>query len=225
MKVPVILNNRDLLTYPKQMVEVLKSFNNIGDIFIVDNGSTYEPLLEWYETKPCEIIKTSNNGHLSPWLIDLPKKITTDYYVVSDSDLDLSITPKDCLDYLKDKLISHPEYSRIGLSLQNWNVSPESPYYSHCKGWGEKYWDINTVNDGLLLNQEIDTTFGLYHIDNYHRGRSCSTYSPYSTNHIPWEFTQDLIDNMETENYEYFYYLKNASSSSSYKKFINFNHE
>ena len=97
MKIPVIINNRNLLTYPKQMFEDLKSFNDIGDITIVDNDSTYEPLLEWYETKPCEIIKTSNNGHLSPWLIDLPKKLTSEFYVVTDSDLDLSTTPKDSL--------------------------------------------------------------------------------------------------------------------------------
>ena len=222
MKIPVIINNRNLLTYPKQMFEDLKSFNDIGDITIVDNDSTYEPLLEWYETKPCEIIKTSNNGHLSPWLIDLPKKLTSEFYVVTDSDLDLSTTPKDSLLFLVNKMNKYPEYCKIGLSLKNWLVSENSPYHNFLKNWAITNWDINSVYDGLLPNQKIDTTFALYNINRHYRGHNCATYLPYSVNHIPWEFTNDLIMNMEEMNYEYYYYLKNSNNSSSYKQFINF---
>jgi GT2 family glycosyltransferase len=57
-KIPIIIMNFNLLTWPNQMVEDIKKFDNVGDIIIFDNGSTYEPLLEWYSTKPCEIIKT-----------------------------------------------------------------------------------------------------------------------------------------------------------------------
>lgn len=222
MKIPIILNNRNLVTYPKQMLQELLTFDNVGEILIVDNGSTYEPLLEWYETKPCEIIKTINNGHLSPWMIDLPKKLNSKFYVVTDSDLDLSITPKDSLMYLKEKLEKHQEYTRIGLSLKNWEVSENSPYHNFLKNWSITNWDVNSVNDGLLINQQIDTTFAIYDIDKNHRGSSCSTYLPYSVNHIPWEFTNEIINDMENKNYEYYYYLINSNSSSSYKGFINF---
>jgi len=221
MKIPVIINNRNLLTYPKNMLEELKTFDSIGEIIIVDNGSTYEPLLDWYNTKPCEIIKTANNGHLCPWIIDLPKKLSLDYYVVTDPDLDLTETPKDSLLFLKEKIISNPKYNKIGLSLKNWLVSEDSPYYDFLKKWAETTWDPQSIHDGLLINQKIDTTFAIYSIHKNHIGESCATYSPYSVNHIPWEFTKNYIEDIETQNYEYYNYLVNSNSSSSYKWFIN----
>lgn len=223
MKIPVILNNRNLLTYPKKMLEFLIDFEDIGDIIIVDNDSTYEPLLEWYKTNPCEIIRTSNNGHLSPWIINLPNKLSNDFYVVTDSDLDLSITPKDALLFLKNKMLQYPKYCKIGLSLSNWQVPQTSPYHNFLKHWAQSNWSLSSVKDGLLLNQQIDTTFALYHKSRDYRGYNCATYTPYSVNHIPWEFTQEMIDDMKNQNYEYYYYLINSNASSSYKQFINFN--
>jgi hypothetical protein len=223
MKIPIIINNRNLLTYPSKMMNELKSFDNVGDIIIVDNGSTYEPLLEWYETKPCEIIRTTNNGHLSPWVIGLPEKLNSEFYVVTDPDLDLSITPKDSLLFLEDKMRTHSQYCKIGLSLKNWEVSENSPYHTFLKNWAKTNWDVNSVNDGLLVNQKNDTTFALYHINRHYRGNNCTTYLPYSANHIPWDFTYEMLNNIKTYNYEYYFYLLNSSSSSSYKKFIKFN--
>jgi hypothetical protein len=49
--ISVIINNRDLLTWTKAMVDKIKTLDNVGEIFILDNASTYKPLLEWYERK------------------------------------------------------------------------------------------------------------------------------------------------------------------------------
>ena len=76
MKIPVIINNRNLLTWPKAMVRDLSKWEGIGDIYIVDNGSTYEPLLDWYETKPCGVIYLNKNvGHQAPWLCGLVERV------------------------------------------------------------------------------------------------------------------------------------------------------
>lgn len=40
-KIPIILNNRDLYTWPKAMVSKIVQYDNVGQIIIVDNGSTY----------------------------------------------------------------------------------------------------------------------------------------------------------------------------------------
>lgn len=202
------------------MLESLKTFEGIGELIIVDNDSTYEPLLQWYETKPCTIIKTKNCGHLSPWINKIPEQLGCKYYIVSDPDLDLSETPKDCILYLLNKLQNNKSFDKIGLSLKNWNVSEDSPYHKFLQNWAIKNWDTNRVFDGLLIDQQIDTTFAIYDIDKNPRGISCSTYLPYSVRHIPWEFTVQQIKNMESENYEFFYYLKNSTSSSSYKTMI-----
>lgn len=222
MSIPVIINNCNLLTYPRQMVNSLSRFDNIGDIIIVDNNSTYEPLLDWYDTNPCTVIRTTHSSHLTPWNIDLPKNLKSKYYIVTDPDLDLTITPLDSLNYLLEKIKHHAEYDKIGLSLKNWNVSELSPYHQFLNSWANITWDPCSIHDGLLTAQQIDTTFAIYNINNDHRGNSCATYSPYSVNHIPWEFTTELINNMKTSNYEYYFYLCNSNGSSSYKTFINF---
>jgi hypothetical protein len=225
MRIPIIINNRDLLTYPREMLAAIKMFDYVGDIFIVDNGSTYEPLLAWYETKPCEVIRTDNNGFMSPWITGLPNRLGSEFYIVTDPDLDLSITPTDCIPFIIEKLSKYESFAKIGLSLNNWNVSSDSPYHEFLKGWAARTWDINSVNDGLLLNQPIDTVFAVHHSKRYnpanHYGNgSCATYLPYSANHIPWEFTYEMNQNMEVENYEYFHYLKNSNSSSTYKTLV-----
>lgn len=224
MKIPIIINNRNLLTLPSKMVDVCKTFDDVGDVIIVDNNSTYEPLLEWYKTNPCEIVYSENNGQSCPWIINLHQKLGAKYYVVTDPDLDLSQTPKDCLLFIKDKMEKYQDYSKIGLSLYNWQVPENSPYHHFLKTWAIVNWDENSVSDGLLVNQLIDTTFGMYDIDkSRNSGKNCATYLPYSARHVPWEMTNDVIMDMKEKDFEYFYYLSSATSASSFKQFVGFN--
>jgi len=223
MKIPIIINNRNLLTYPRQMLERVSKFDNVGEIIIVDNSSTYLPLLNWYETNPCKIIKTELSGHLTPWYINLLASLNSEFYIVTDPDLDLTNTPLDTLTFLYEKMIKYPEYDKIGLSLSNWNVSEDSPYHEFLKAWSSTTFNPTTVYDELYTNQQIDTVFAMYNINRNFRGSSCATIEPYSAKHIPWEYTNEDILNMENNNPEYYYYLTNANNSSSYKSFINFN--
>ena len=225
MSIPVIINNFNLLSYPKQMIEHISKFDNIGDIIIIDNSSTYEPLLEWYLTKPCKVIKVELSSHLSPWLIQLPETLGSEFYVTSDPDLDLSTTPRDTLLFLREKMIQYKEYDKIGLGLNNWNVSTDSPYHTFLKEWASHTWREESIKDGLLTAHQIDTTFAIYNLNRNPRGSSCATYNPYSVNHIPWDFTSNYLNNLKELNYEYYYYLCNANKStgaSTYKSFINF---
>ena len=103
------------------MLHDIQKFDNVGDIIIVDNNSTYEPLLEWYATNPCEVIRLNENMNQSaPWLIGIPFDRKYEYYVVTDPDLDLSNVPKDCLNVLKEKLEKYKGWgSNLGLLRQN----------------------------------------------------------------------------------------------------------
>jgi glycosyltransferase involved in cell wall biosynthesis len=223
MKIQVVIINRNLLTWPSKMVEDLKTFENIGDIIIVDNESTYEPLLEWYKTKPCEVVFSPvNYGQSAPWNLDLHKERNFYFYVVSDPDMDLSETPKDCLVHLVDKMEKHLEFDRIGLGLSNHKVPESSPYHHWLKSWVERTTEPNSIIDGLLTKQPVDTTFCMYNINRHFSGPSCSTQAPYTARHIPWEITKDEIHNLKEQNYEFYYYLKNATASASYKSFISF---
>lgn len=225
MKYPVIIMNYNLLTWPKDMVEKIKLFDDVGEIIIFDNCSNYEPLLDWYSTKPCEIIHSDfNRGHCGPWDFGLINKLGSEYYVVTDPDMGLDETPKDCLNVLKNKLEQHTEFDRIGLSIIDFKYpTPDVPHFDWLNHIYYEFWDETKREDGLLKAHIIDTTFGMYNINRHKSGPSCATDYPYSVKHLPWSITNEQLNDLKNYNYEFFNYLNTAHESSSYKSYVGFN--
>src|SRR5512139_1795296 len=100
MMVPIYINNRNRLTTTRRMVEYLRDVPGALPI-VVDNASTYGPLLEWYQNCECEVIRMGGNiGPHAPWFVrDLVRGAP--YYVVTDADLDLADVPIDVLEVLR----------------------------------------------------------------------------------------------------------------------------
>jgi hypothetical protein len=216
MNIPVIINNRNLYTWVVEMVDKIKTYENVGDIIIIDNDSDYPPLLEWYETNPCTIYKTQNFGHTAPWhvLSDLLKN--SEYYVITDADMGLLETPSNTLLYLKENLDLFG-LNKIGLGL-NWEIVKEdSLYYNHLQSYEKNRWlNSNNINN-IYIDIPIDTTFAMHKKGTgYFIGGASTTY-PYVARHYPWEFTKETYENNE----EFKYYIKNANGSSSYKTYLN----
>lgn len=211
--IPVIINNRNLFTWVVEMVNKIKTYEGVGEIIIIDNGSDYPPLLEWYQTNPCTIHRTDNIGHTAPWQI-LGDVITNSDYVITDADMGLLNTPSDTLLYLKDNMDSLG-LDKIGLGL-NWGIVKEdSLYYNHLQSYEKNRWNSSHTNN--IYNIAIDTTFALYKKGTpYFVGGASTTY-PYVARHYPWEFNQETYE----KNEEYKYYIKNANTSSSYKTYLN----
>ena len=64
------------------------------NIYIIDNNSTYPPLLEYYNELPYNIFRLKSNlGYLALWKSGIYKKFKNQYYVYTDSDI---IPQKDC---------------------------------------------------------------------------------------------------------------------------------
>lgn len=217
MKIPVIINNRDTVTWIKAMVDRIKKYDNVGDIIILDNGSTYEPLLDWYKTKPCEIIMRHNIGCYGVWNSGILNNINTEYYVATDSDLGLEDTPDDTLNVLMEKLRTHENMMKIGLGLDWEIVLPESPYYNHMQGYEKSRWLNSEIIDEIYTGVAIDTTFAIYNISskNSFIGGGSLT-KPYVAKHYPWYYTHQQRNNDE----EFSYYIRNANYGSSYKRFL-----
>lgn len=211
--IPVIINNRNLFTWVLEMVNKIKTYEGVGEIIIIDNGSDYPPLLEWYQTNPCTIHRTDNIGHTAPWQI-LGDVITNSDYVITDADMGLLDTPSDTLLYLKDNMDSLG-LDKIGLGL-NWGIVKEdSLYYNHLQSYEKNRWNSSHTNN--IYDIAIDTTFALYKKGTpYFVGGASTTY-PYVARHYPWEFNQETYE----KNEEYKYYIKNANTSSSYKTYLN----
>jgi len=45
----IIINNFNLVTWPKEMVNTILGWKKVQQIFIVDNNSNYFPTLDWYK--------------------------------------------------------------------------------------------------------------------------------------------------------------------------------
>lgn len=208
--VTVIINNRDLLTWPRVMAETISGWQGLHEIIILDNGSTYGPLLDWYETleNKIRVIYLSNLGQAAAWKSDILEHIGTDFYVVTDPDLDVSGVPKDCLLYLRGLLEKSPSYRKIGLALHVDGIPPESVYFRH----------VNTYERGLralpkdengVVSAPVDTTFAIYdrrRVREYFVG-GVRTDEPYIAKHIPWYLVR--------YNREFTYYLDRADRRAS----------
>jgi hypothetical protein len=215
MKIPVIINNRNFLTWPKAMVERIKEYDGVGEIIIVDNDSTYPPLLEWYATNPCRIERLNDNlGMGAPWASEIVKQLNGVPYILTDPDMGLEDTPDDTLLYLFDKL-NTLQLDKVGLGLDWQIVEKKSPYYERLNVYEKNRWSNSPVIDGVHTEVQIDTTFALYNVDHYFIGGGSTTF-PYVARHYPWEFSIEEARNSE----EFMYYMDNATSASSYKTLI-----
>jgi glycosyltransferase involved in cell wall biosynthesis len=198
------------------MVERIKEYEGVGDIIIVDNDSTYEPLLDWYATNPCKIIREKNLGVAAPWLCQAVENLKADYYVVTDPDLGLESTPNDTLLYLKDRLTTL-NLEKLGLGLDWQRVEDTSPYYKHLHGYEKNRWQTSKVQNDVYLDVQVDTTFALCRHPVYFIGGSSTTF-PYVARHYPWEMSKEEVLN----HAEFKYYLDHATSASSYKTSVVF---
>jgi len=214
--VTVIINNRNLLQWPKAMCEKIMGLDGLHEIIIIDNGSTNKKLLQWYKACPFKVIFMDNLGHTAPWVSGVLDYIETDFYVVSDPDLDLSEIPRDTLIHLHGILNDNPHLGKVGLSLSTDGVPKESPYFEHVLKNSYLNESLDII-DGRIKMFPVDTTFALYDKKTLNSYKICGarTIHPYTAKHLPWYVV--------TPDEEYAYYLDCAdSASSSYLKFTEY---
>ncbi|MEN9316470.1 MAG: Demethylmacrocin O-methyltransferase [Pseudomonadota bacterium] len=213
-RVTVIINNRDLVEWPRRMVERLERLPGVTEIVIVDNGSTYRPLLAWYRTIPHRVLFLENLGHAAPWKCGVLDDIRTDLYVVTDPDLDLGELPDDTLAHLAGLLERHPRLGKVGLSLATDGVPAASPYHDHVEQ-KEKLPQQRTTGPEGLIDMPVDTTFAIYDRRVLRDYRICGmrTPAPYVARHEPWHVV--------TPEADFAYYLDHVEGrSSSYRDFV-----
>lgn len=204
--IPIILNNHNTFAALQGMVEYLKQLGE--DIFIVDNNSTYPPLLDWYATKPVtEVFMLGHNRwkHHAPWRSLIVEKVMpkTGNYVVSDPDLDLTGIPLDVLDLLHTGLQQHARYTKAGLSLRLDDIPDANPLKHQIVNW-ERQWWTNRLN-ASFYSASIDTTFAMYRVGVKAQvgGRHADLRAapPYCCRHIPWYVTEDNLTDEDIFRY------------------------
>ena len=216
----VIMYNR--LTWPKKLCEDLVE-RGITPI-LIDNKSTYQPLLDWYEREcPYRVHRMMGNyGHQVFWFRDFEEYIGDRYYMVTDHDLDISKVPNDMEAMLRKGLELFPDVLKVGLSLEISDL-PDNLFTKEVKKWETKFWQTEKRN-GYYLS-DIDTTLAIYDSErprgNLPNNRFFSAVRadrPYTARHMPWYNTPEFL----AENEEERYYNEHTHTywSNKYKELI-----
>lgn len=211
--VPVFVNNFNRLTSTRALVEYLDRVPHV-DVTIVDNGSTYEPLLAWYLNSKRHVeLLGKNLGHLAPWTSGLVGRGISPYYAVTDSDLDLAGCPPDVLRVLHEALERYPTRFKAGLGLRLDDL-PDTALAAAVHAEEDRWWRKTLDEKGRFYAAYVDTTFALYRrATNVHGGRETSfsvrTGKPYVARHLPWYLTA------ETATDEDRYYAASCRRSES----------
>lgn len=209
--IPCIINNYNRLQTTKKLADDLK---NLGytNIHILDNASSFPPLLEWYSSCPyivkrlesnMEALAIYNSGYINEF-IDNP------WIVYSDSDIELNpLTPPGFI----EKLIEYTEkYNKTkgGLALRIDDL-PDNSYAGHYGWWEKRYWTNELEKDVYLA--DVDTTFSVINPRLPFDYQAIRVAGNMMATHKPW-YTD--FSNMDEEEK---YYLATSSDNSSYKRF------
>jgi hypothetical protein len=160
---PILITNFNRLNCLQRQIDWLL---NAGytNIHINDNGSSYAPLLEYYEQLKTNVnvsifIQNTNYGHNG--FIEYPQyqSIKTGFFVTTDPDIiPTENTPKNLIEILHSYLISHNRL-KCGVALKIDDLPDHNPLKDEIIGWENQFWK-DCVEDNVFI-ADIDTTFAL----------------------------------------------------------------
>lgn len=220
--IPIVINNRNRHTTLKQLIDTLENFG-YRNIYILDNQSTWPPLLEYYKSLPYEVIYLDGNyGYNALEKIPFYKKIRKSYFVYTDSDVvPAPGCPPAFLAYFLNVLQQREEYQKVGFSLKIDDLPAhftdrdkileiERPYFGQPAGDG-------------LYEAPIDTTFALHRpyalISTVGGYRMLRTAAPCEALHLPWYNNSSQLSEEEQ------YYISRVEIGTQWSKGLSIQRE
>lgn len=206
--VPVFINVRDRLNCLQTLVTWLEDAGH-KNIILLDNASTYAPLVDFLAASQHRVIRLGANlGHTALWQTPEVKGIIDgSWYVYTDPDvIPDENCPKDLVAHLYNVLLNHPAYVKAGTGLR----FDDLPDHYHLKekviAWEKNFYKNKIAVD--LFSADIDTTFALYRPGiPYCYGPAIRTGGDYQARHMPWYTDSNALDAEEI------YYRQHASSA------------
>jgi hypothetical protein len=197
IKVFVTMFNRFTWALP-----LLRDFERAGcEVILIDNNSTYPPLLEWYKTCPYKVHRMDKN-HLA-WAFfttELYQQYIEDrYFIISDSDMDISRVPTDFVDVLFKALESaNAPVWKAALPYDIYDL-PDNEYTKVAVGANSGQFEYPN-EQGYF---KCDTDLGIALYDRSRRGdnptKELNWYAsvrlprPYMCRHLDWYLTEETL--------------------------------
>ena len=189
---PVYLIAFNRLSYLERIVDWLEKAG-CTNIHIIDNMSSYPPLLEYLKKTPHTVHRMEKNyGHTV--LFDAPEfkeVIDNQYFVLSDPDiLPVEECPADFMRFLYNVLEDFPEMTKAGFGLKLDDLPDHYDLKDAVIKWESAFYEKPVKGTyPVLYKAPIDTTFALYRPrKQWKKGfaEAFRTGFPYQARHLPW---------------------------------------
>lgn len=188
--IPIVINNYNRLATLQILIEGLEN-RGYRNIHIIDNASTYPPLLDYYRTCPYTIYMLNRNvGHLAVWETGIYKQFTNSYFAYTDSDLQIhEDCPSDFIERFVCLLKKYPSALKVGFSIAIDDLPDCYDQKEKIKNWESQFWKREVEPN--VFKAPIDTTFAVHkpffkgELVNF-RHRYLRVGFPYTVRHLPW---------------------------------------
>ena len=202
-RIPIFIISYNRLTYLKGLVAQLKRMG-YSNINIIDNHSTYKPLLEYYESTDCKVFHmTKNHGHMVFWECDEFRPYRNELYVVTDPDiLPVDDCPVDFMEKLYHCLKKYPGIRKAGMSLKIDDIPKDAPLHDDVIRWESRFYRAKVPFTNCYV-ADVDTTLALYMPDCLNLSKNflfaVRLGEPYQLRHLPWYKTKIEITQEDRE--------------------------
>lgn len=192
-KLPIYIISFNRLSYLKELIAKLESYR-LFNIHIIDNCSSYPPLLEYYKTLPYQIHYMKQNlGHMVFFKDEEFKHVReNEYYVLTDPDvIPVEQCPQDFICLFYQLLQKYPKVNKVGFSLKTDDLPANNQMASLVMRWEQQYYrrKLNFFGPSFYKSC-LDTTFALYRPQKEQKDKSfysaIRTGFPYQARHLPW---------------------------------------
>jgi len=213
-QIPVVINCRDYVSYTKNLTEYFLSIG-FTDIRLLDNDSSYPPLLAWYESLAgsphVRVIKLGENkGHHALWDNRVPQYVEKDtpFFYTDPDIMPISACPPDFALAMLKALDEYPHFTKCGLEI-------DTDSFSNTFIHKASQLAFNRLIKSELLAHEVyasanDTTLALYRPNSGPCIYCVLLGAPYKIKHLPWCIDSTVI----TEEQRYYMdHAKNAVTS------------
>jgi hypothetical protein len=186
--IPVFIVNRNRHDSLRRLVDWLQ-VGGTRKIIIMDNASTYAPLLQYYQALPAGVHVMAlgeNHGPYVLWQQGVHKVLETPY-VLTDSDVvPADCCPHDLIAMLHAQLQRFPDAKKVGTALRIDNLPDSYGDVDTVRKWESQFWE-HPVAPGIF-RAPIDTTFALYPARGEFSNEACNLRlgHPYIAEHTPW---------------------------------------
>jgi hypothetical protein len=214
---PIIINNFNRVTTTKRMVTDLLA-RDYSNIIILDNNSSYPPLLRWYEEVKDKVrIEMMGQNFMQNAIFDYQSGAflqsfqgKRDWIAYTDSDLTLHpYLPNDFISSLV-KYATQYGYKKAGLALYIHDL-PNTDWGNTNREWETKFWE-DELAPGIYKAQ-IDTTFSIWNPCTHIMFDAIRVGGNFTARHEPWYTDFSRLDEEER------FFLEHAHEYSTYKRY------